>query len=131
VGGLNSGIRQNPDTNSSRFYDGVKPIAANIDQINCWWRYVSTTVAHIIDRYLVCAVEVRPNPPVFLVHKRKMELLSERRREYCEEVVEYMKKLATESCYMSFVFTQEGIAEAIPLFKEIKLSVFVGQSELG
>lgn len=108
------------------FYDGVKPIAANIDQIIVVNAIVPQLSAHIIDRYLVACEDV-DIPPVIVINK--MELLSNEDREYVKEVVEIYEEIGYKVIYMSCV-TQEGVLELSGLLKD-KISVFVGQSGVG
>jgi ribosome biogenesis GTPase len=108
------------------FYDGVKPIAANIDQIIVVNAIVPQLSAHIIDRYLVACEDV-DIPPVIVINK--MELLSDEDREWVKEVVDIYEEIGYRVIYMSCV-TQEGVAELSTLLKD-KISVFVGQSGVG
>ncbi|MBF7071809.1 small ribosomal subunit biogenesis GTPase RsgA [Glaciecola sp. MH2013] len=108
------------------FYDGVKPIAANIDQIIVVNAIVPQLSAHIIDRYLVACEDVDIQAVVVI---NKMELLSDEDREYVAEVVDVYEDIGYRVVYTSCA-TQEGIAELATLLKD-KISVFVGQSGVG
>ena len=108
------------------FYDGVKPIAANIDQIIVVNAIVPQLSAHIIDRYLVACEDVEIQPIIVI---NKMELLSDEDREYVAEVIDIYEEIGYRVIYTSCA-TQEGIAELSTLLKD-KISVFVGQSGVG
>ncbi|MEQ3658796.1 MAG: small ribosomal subunit biogenesis GTPase RsgA [Glaciecola sp.] len=108
------------------FYDGVKPIAANIDQIIVVNAIVPQLSAHIIDRYLVACEDV-DIPPVIVINK--MELLTDEDREYVAEVIDIYEEIGYRVIYTSCV-TQEGVEELSTLLKD-KVSVFVGQSGVG
>ena len=108
------------------FYDGVKPIAANIDQIIVVNAIVPQLSAHIIDRYLVACEDVEIHPIIVI---NKMELLSDEDREYVAEVIDIYEEIGYRVIYTSCA-TQEGIAELSTLLKD-KNSVFVGQSGVG
>jgi ribosome biogenesis GTPase len=108
------------------FYDGVKPIAANIDQIIVVNAIVPQLSAHIIDRYLVACEDV-DIPPIIVINK--MELLTDEDREYVAEVIDIYEEIGYRVIYTSCV-TQEGVEELSSLLKD-KVSVFVGQSGVG
>ncbi|MFT5313814.1 MAG: ribosome biogenesis GTPase, partial [Paraglaciecola sp.] len=59
------------------FYDGVKPVAANIDQIIIVSSIIPALSLNIIDRYLVAAEDVEIEPVILL---NKVELLSTQER---------------------------------------------------
>lgn len=108
------------------YYDGVKPIAANIDQIIVVNAIVPQLSAHIIDRYLVACEDVQIQPIIVI---NKMELLSDEDREYVAEVIDIYEEIGYRVIYTSCA-TQEGIEELSTLLKD-KISVFVGQSGVG
>ncbi|WP_371195618.1 small ribosomal subunit biogenesis GTPase RsgA [Glaciecola sp. SC05] len=108
------------------FYDGVKPIAANIDQIIVVSAIVPTLSNHIIDRYLV-ACEHAQITPVLVINK--VELLS------AQELVEVKKSLSIyEKIGYKVILvsceTDQGLA-ALSEYLIDKVSVFVGQSGVG
>jgi len=108
------------------YYDGVKPIAANIDQIIVVSSIAPALSTHIIDRYLV-ACEHAEIMPVIVVNK--VELLDESGLE------EVHKDLAvyTQIGYrviMASCISQQGLDELSAALKD-KVSVFVGQSGVG
>lgn len=108
------------------YYDGLKPIAANIDQIIVVASIVPALSTHIIDRYLV-ACEHAQIPPIVVVNK--VELLSE------EELVMVKKELLVyEQIGYKIIFasckTQAGLDELTSVLKD-KVNVLVGQSGVG
>lgn len=108
------------------FYDGVKPVAANIDQIIVVSSVLPALSLNIIDRYLVAAEDVQIEPVVLL---NKVELLSEAQR----EEVEQQLKVYTEIGYQLLLTsckTDEGLEQFNAILKG-KTSVFVGQSGVG
>lgn len=108
------------------FYDGVKPIAANIDQIIVVSAIVPNLSNHIIDRYLV-ACEHANITPVIVVNK--VELLDkEALTEVQTSLLVYQKigyKVILVSCE-----TDHGLG-ALSEYLIDNVSVFVGQSGVG
>lgn len=108
------------------FYDGVKPIAANIDQVLIVSSILPELSTDIIDRYLI-ATEQADFTPVIVINK--IDLLDE------ESVVEVKKTLSlyTDIGYNVLMVSQktgEGIAELISHLSDLT-SIFVGQSGVG
>ena len=108
------------------FYDGVKPVAANIDQILVVSSIVPTLSCHIIDRYLV-ACEAVSIPAIIIINK--IELLSDEDRDYVNEMMEIYTDIGYRVILTSCE-TGEGIDELSAFLSE-KVSVFVGQSGVG
>ena len=108
------------------YYDGVKPIAANIDQIIIVSSVLPEFSTHIIDRYLV-ACEDAQITPVILVNK--IELADEEAFEYIEESLGLYQSLGYQTI-MSSCKQQLGLDE-LALVLADKLSAFVGQSGVG
>ena len=108
------------------YYDGVKPIAANIDQIIVVSSIAPALSTHIIDRYLV-ACEHAKIEPVLVINK--VELLDD------SELKQVQNELAiyTQIGYrvvMASCVTQEGLDELSAVLKD-KVNVLVGQSGVG
>ncbi|WP_392552684.1 small ribosomal subunit biogenesis GTPase RsgA [Orbus wheelerorum] len=108
------------------FYDGIKPVAANIDQIMIISSVLPELSLNIIDRYLVACAVTNIEPVIVL---NKIDLLSE--TEYQEMVIifDYYRRLGYQvlllSCKNAF-----GLDE----FKrqlQNKTSILVGQSGVG
>lgn len=108
------------------FYDGVKPIAANIDQIIIVSSIVPTLSPHIIDRYLVACEDVQIQPIIVI---NKMELLDEEDREMVIDLLTVYHDIGYKVLLTSCV-TGEGIADLAQLLTD-NISVFVGQSGVG
>lgn len=108
------------------YYDGVKPIAANIDQIIIVSAIVPTLSTHIIDRYLV-ACEAVNITPILVVNK--VELLDEEQRQWVEEEMQDYSELGYQVIYLSCV-SDEGVSSLAPCLND-RVSVFVGQSGVG
>ena len=108
------------------FYDGIKPVAANIDQIVLVTSIVPELSCHIIDRYLVAAEDVEMPPLIVL---NKSDLLSEQQRE------EALAKLARYQAIgypvlLASCETAEGL-DALKAALKDRTSIFVGQSGVG
>ncbi|MEN8770661.1 MAG: small ribosomal subunit biogenesis GTPase RsgA [Glaciecola sp.] len=108
------------------YYDGVKPIAANIDQIIIVSSIVPTLSPHIIDRYLVACEDVQIQPVIVI---NKMELLDEEDREMVIDLLSVYHDIGYKVLLTSCV-TGEGIADLAQLLTD-NISVFVGQSGVG
>lgn len=108
------------------FYDGVKPIAANIDQIIIVSSIVPTLSPHIIDRYLVACEDVQIQPVIVV---NKMELLDDEDHDMVVDLLAVYHHIGYKVLLTSCV-TGEGIAELAELLTD-NISVFVGQSGVG
>lgn len=108
------------------YYDGVKPVAANIDQILVVGSIVPALSTHIIDRYLV-ACEVVSIPAIIIVNK--VELLNEEQMNELEENMQLYVDIGYPVIYTSCE-TSTGINKLAAQLSD-KVSVFVGQSGVG
>ena len=108
------------------FYDGVKPVAANIDQIIIVSSVIPALSLNIIDRYLVASEDVGIEPVILL---NKVELLSETERANVEEQLQIYRNIGYRVVYTSCK-TRTGISDLALCLKD-KVSVFVGQSGVG
>lgn len=108
------------------YYDGVKPIAANIDQIVVVSAIVPSLSTHIIDRYLVACEQAEID--VLLVIN-KMELLDQEDRDYVQDLLQVYTEIGYKVCYTSCKIDNglEGLAEHL----KDKVNVLVGQSGVG
>ncbi|OCG07166.1 ribosome biogenesis GTPase RsgA [Gilliamella sp. wkB178] len=108
------------------FYDGVKPVAANIDQIVIISAVLPELSLNIIDRYLVACEATNIKPIIVL---NKIDLLSDEQR----LDVETQLAIYTEIGYSVLLVScqnQQGITflqEAL----QSKISILVGQSGVG
>ncbi|WP_340678936.1 small ribosomal subunit biogenesis GTPase RsgA [Paraglaciecola sp.] len=108
------------------YYDGVKPVAANIDQIIIVSSVIPSLSLNIIDRYLVASEDVGITPVILL---NKVELLNEQERADVEVQLDIYRKIGYQIVYTSCV-TLCGLDELSACLRD-KTSVFVGQSGVG
>ncbi|WP_088331317.1 small ribosomal subunit biogenesis GTPase RsgA [Lacimicrobium sp. SS2-24] len=108
------------------FYDGIKPVAANIDQIIIVSSVLPALSLNIIDRYLVASEDVGITP---LILMNKVDMLTDAQRQEVEKQLQLYRDIGYQVHYASCK-TQEGISELNHLFED-KTSVFVGQSGVG
>lgn len=107
-------------------YDGVKIIAANIDQILIVSSVVPVFTTQIIDRYLVAA-EDTDIPPVIILNK--IDLLQEEDKADIEAALLRYEAIGYP-VYRVSSKSKEGI-DTIKSLLEGKVSVFAGQSGVG
>lgn len=108
------------------FYDGIKPIAANIDQIIIVSSVLPSLSFNIIDRYLVACEDTGIQPIIVL---NKVELLSPEERAAIEQSFVYYQNLGYQVIFTSCKAPQ-GIDQITALLGD-KISIFVGQSGVG
>ena len=108
------------------YYDGIKPVAANIDQIIVVSSVIPALSLNIIDRYLVASEDVNITPVILL---NKVELLSEQERQDIEAQLQIYRDIGYQLVYTSCK-TEQGLDQLKGLLKD-KTSVFVGQSGVG
>jgi len=112
------------------YYDGVKPIAANINQIIIVSAILPDFTPNIIDRYLVAAEDVEITPLILL---NKVDLLAAGQNQQCADEVDQYMKLYQDIGYQFYQIsneTQQGLAQLKDLLAD-KISIFVGQSGVG
>ncbi len=108
------------------FYDGLKPVAANIDQILIVSALLPDLTPSIIDRYLI-AVEQLNITPIILINK--MDLLDDSNRELVESTVQLYESIGYKVVTLS-AKQEEGITQVQEIIAG-HISVFVGQSGVG
>ncbi|MFC3034098.1 small ribosomal subunit biogenesis GTPase RsgA [Pseudoalteromonas fenneropenaei] len=108
------------------FYDGVKVVAANVDQILMVSAVVPEFTPQIIDRYLV-ACEDMEIPPILILNK--IDLLDEANLAEVNSVLDIYRELGYQVMLVS-TKTGAGIAELKACLAE-KNNIFVGQSGVG
>ncbi len=108
------------------YYDGVKPIAANIDQIIVVSAIVPALSTHIIDRYLVACEQAQISPIIVV---NKVELLDEKEQAEVDRSLQIYKDLGYQLIFVSCAKPQ-GL-DALSKVLVDKVSVFVGQSGVG
>ncbi|AUJ71426.1 small ribosomal subunit biogenesis GTPase RsgA [Pseudoalteromonas sp. NC201] len=108
------------------FYDGVKVVAANIDQILMVSAVVPEFTPQIIDRYLVACEDMGIEPILLL---NKIDLLDQESLEYIDEVLDIYRELGYRVLLVS-TRSGEGIDELKHMLED-KNNIFVGQSGVG
>lgn len=108
------------------FYDGIKPIAANIDQIIVVGSILPELSTHIIDRYLVACEETQI-PAVIVINK--VDLLDAEQLSEVKQQLEVYTTLGYSVVFTSCK-TESGLAPLQSVLNQ-KVSVFVGQSGVG
>ncbi|CPR16602.1 small ribosomal subunit biogenesis GTPase RsgA [Brenneria goodwinii] len=108
------------------FYDGVKTIAANIDQIVIVSAILPELSLNIIDRYLVACETLEVEPLIVL---NKIDLLDEEARQFVDGLMNIYRALNYPVIMVSS-HTQQGIAELEQALTG-RISIFAGQSGVG
>lgn len=108
------------------FYDGVKPIAANIDQIIIVSAILPELSLNIIDRYLVACETLTVEPLIVL---NKIDLLDDEARRFVDEAMDIYRKLDYRVLMVSGK-NHDGIAELEHALTG-RISIFAGQSGVG
>jgi ribosome biogenesis GTPase len=132
--GENSGVKGIIDAVHQRqsvitrpdFYDGVKPIAANINQIVIVSAIVPELSLNIIDRYLVACETVDMEPLIVL---NKVDLLDDESRQFIKKTMDIYRNIQYRVLEVSS-HTGEGMAELIHQLTG-RISIFAGQSGVG
>jgi len=108
------------------YYDGLKPVAANVDQMIIVSSVLPELSLNIIDRYLVASETLNIAPLLVL---NKIDLLEpEQLTQYREWLKEY-ERIGYKVLFVSKQ-TGEGIAELEAELKD-RINIFVGQSGVG
>ena len=108
------------------FYDGVKPIAANIDQIVIVSAILPELSLNIIDRYLVACETLQIEPIIVL---NKIDLLDDEEMAFVNEQMDIYRNIGYRVLMVSS-HTQDGLK---PLEEALtgRISIFAGQSGVG
>lgn len=108
------------------FYDGVKPIAANIDQIAIVSAILPELSLNIIDRYLVACETLDVEPLIVL---NKIDLLDDAGMAFVNEQMDIYRRIGYRVLMVSS-HAQNGLE---PLEKALtgRISIFAGQSGVG
>ncbi|EKE84537.1 small ribosomal subunit biogenesis GTPase RsgA [Idiomarina xiamenensis] len=111
------------------YYDGIKPVAANIDQIFIVSSVLPSFSAQIIDRYLVACEDADIEPVIVL---NKVDLLVDLEASERADIDAYLAAYEQLGYRVLRVSSrqQDGLS---PLFNAMnnRVSVFVGQSGVG
>ncbi|OOF00590.1 ribosome small subunit-dependent GTPase [Salinivibrio sp. MA351] len=108
------------------YYDGVKPVAANIDQVVIVAAILPELSLNIIDRYLI-ACEVLNIAPLIVVNK--VDLLDDDGREMVETLLDIYRDIGYPLVMVS-ADSGEGMSTLVEQLDQ-HVSVFVGQSGVG
>ncbi len=108
------------------YYDGLKPVAANIDQMVIVTSVLPELSLNIIDRYLIAAETLQIKPLILL---NKVDLLDDKQREEYRQSLNIYQKIGYDVLLASKQ-TGEGIA-ALEQRLTAKTNIFVGQSGVG
>ncbi|KMT64070.1 small ribosomal subunit biogenesis GTPase RsgA [Catenovulum maritimum] len=108
------------------FYDGVKSVAANIDQIIVLSSILPELSFQIIDRYLV-AIEQMGAEPIIVINKS--DLIDEFERLKIDGQLDYYREIGYQVHWLS-VKQKQGTTQLAELLKG-KTSILVGQSGVG
>ncbi|OTA20808.1 ribosome small subunit-dependent GTPase [Xenorhabdus beddingii] len=108
------------------YYDGIKPIASNINQIVIVSAILPELSLNIIDRYLVACETLNIEPLIVL---NKIDLLDAESREWVNGVMDIYRHIGYRVLEISS-YTGEGIAELTSSLAD-KISIFAGQSGVG
>ena len=108
------------------YYDGLKPVAANVDQMVIVSSVLPELSLNIIDRYLVASETLHITPLIVL---NKIDLLDE---EQLAQFQEWLRDYERIGYKVLLVSKQSGAGiEALEAELKDKLNVFVGQSGVG
>jgi ribosome biogenesis GTPase len=108
------------------FYDGLKPVAANIDLLIIVSAVLPALSLNIIDRYLVAAEAMQIKPLLLL---NKIDLLSAEQRAVVEQQLDTYRVIGYEILLLS-AKTGEGMLQ-LDQYLQSGTSIFVGQSGVG
>ncbi|WP_273746633.1 small ribosomal subunit biogenesis GTPase RsgA [Morganella morganii] len=108
------------------FYDGLKPIAANINQIVIVSAILPELSLNIIDRYLVACETLGVEPLIVL---NKIDLLNDESRALVNDLMNIYRNIGYRVLEVSGL-TGEGI-DALTAALAGRISIFAGQSGVG
>ncbi|MEZ3501735.1 small ribosomal subunit biogenesis GTPase RsgA [Pantoea sp. KPR_PJ] len=108
------------------YYDGLKPIAANIDQIIIVSAILPELSLNIIDRYLVASETLGIEPLLVL---NKTDLLDSEARAFVDEQMAIYRHIGYRVLMVSS-HAKEGLAELEAALTD-RISIFAGQSGVG
>jgi len=108
------------------FYDGLKPVAANIDQIFVVSSVKPDFSTQLVDRYLVASEDVGIEPILIL---NKIDLADEQQQIQLEQAQAYYRCIGYQTFSLSCK-TGVGLDQLHELLSE-NVSIFVGQSGVG
>lgn len=107
------------------YYDGIKPIAANIDHIIIVSSIAPDFSRNIIDRYLVACEDIGITPIIVL---NKTDLLDDESRLLVDKELQSYRDIGYHVLYSSM--HGDGLGDLNLVMKD-KINIFVGQSGVG
>jgi len=107
------------------YYDGIKPIAANIDHIIIVSSIAPEFSRNIIDRYLVACEDIGITPIIIL---NKSDLLDKESVEMIAQELQIYRDIGYHVLYSSMF--GDGLDSLKSVMKD-KINIFVGQSGVG
>ena len=108
------------------FYDGIKPIAANIDQIIIVSAILPELSLNIIDRYLIASETLGIEPLLVL---NKTDLLDDEGRAFVDEQMNIYRQIGYRVLMVSS-YAKQGLQELENALTD-RVSIFAGQSGVG
>ncbi|MBC9131482.1 small ribosomal subunit biogenesis GTPase RsgA [Frischella sp. Ac48] len=108
------------------FYDGIKTVAANVDQIMIISAVLPELSLNIIDRYLVACAVTKIEPVIVL---NKIDLLDKIQQQAVFNQLAYYQSLGYRVLFISCL-KQQGL-EIFKQTLQAKTSILVGQSGVG
>lgn len=108
------------------FYDGIKPIAANIDQIIIVSAILPELSLNIIDRYLIASETLGIEPLLVL---NKTDLLDDEGRAFVDEQMNIYRQIGYRVLMVSS-YAKAGLQELENALTD-RVSIFAGQSGVG
>ncbi|MKW16409.1 small ribosomal subunit biogenesis GTPase RsgA, partial [Salmonella enterica subsp. enterica] len=108
------------------FYDGVKPIAANINQIVIVSAILPELSLNIIDRYLVACETLQVEPLIVL---NKIDLLDDEAMAFVNEQMDIYRNIGYRVLMVSSR-TKDGLKPLEDALTD-RISIFAGQSGVG
>ncbi|SES63797.1 small ribosomal subunit biogenesis GTPase RsgA [Thorsellia anophelis] len=107
-------------------YDGLKPVAANIDQVFIVCSPIPALSLNVIDRYLISCEAMHLEPIILL---NKIDLIEDQQLSEYETMLSIYTKIGYKVIYASS-HTEEGLSTIKPLLND-KVTIFAGQSGVG
>jgi len=107
------------------YYDGIKPIAANIDHIIIVSSIAPEFSRNIIDRYLVACEDIGITPIIVL---NKSDLLDQQSAKIIDQELQSYRDIGYQVLYSSM--HGDGLTALKDVMKD-KINIFVGQSGVG
>jgi len=108
------------------YYDGLKPIAANIDQIIIVSAILPELSLNIIDRYLVVSETLGIEPLLVL---NKTDLLDDKARAFVDQQMDIYRRIGYRVLMVSS-HAKAGLADLEAALTD-RISIFAGQSGVG